>query len=188
MATSTNVAQFVGRMDKYQKAVKQASSLTAATKESVAVFEREIRRASGGDMRLSKVGTKGARVGVRTRTNKLGETTTSVLIAATGPLHLIEGPIKPHVITSKGLRGSRRSRAALVGSGGALSIRGRSRTFIGPTLKASRLKLPDGGYRFYVNHPGVSKPKKPWAKAEKDVLKLIPKIQTREFVKAMRNV
>lgn len=180
MATSTSVAQFVGRMDKYQTAAKKAASLSAVTRESRAVFEREIRRASGGDMRLSKVGAKGAAVGVRTSKTKT-DTKETVLLQASGPMQLLESKIKPHIITSKKYGGPRAGRGERVAAGTA-RLRQRS------TQRREAVIRTPYGPRAYVRHPGVSNPKRPWAKAEKDVLKLIPRIQTQEFVKAMRNV
>lgn len=61
---------------------------------------KRIRRDSGGDMRMSGVGKRGRKVGVR-----FDEQSNRVLIRATGPLHLLDRPTKAHRIPRR--RGGR---------------------------------------------------------------------------------
>lgn len=69
----------------------------AAANAAKQIHLAEIRRAAGGDLRLGGVGVAGAPVGVRYKPSASGSTA-SVFMAATGPLHLVENPIKPHPI------------------------------------------------------------------------------------------
>lgn len=84
-----------------------------------------IRAASGGDMRLSGVGRRGAKVGARFDVK--GTTNPTALIRATGPLHLVEGNTSAHRIPREGRR--RRGRARVV--------------------------VVNGHPYAYVNHPGT---------------------------------
>lgn len=72
----------------------------AAAVAAKTIHVAEIRRASGGDLRLSGVGLKGAAVGVRYQPSTVGEVS-SVFMKATGPLHLLENPSKPHPIVPR---------------------------------------------------------------------------------------
>lgn len=58
-----------------------------------------VRRATGGDLRLSGVGKKGARIGVRY--NVRGQANATAIVSATGPAQLVERDVKPHVVTSR---------------------------------------------------------------------------------------
>lgn len=105
----------------------------AAALEAKRIHLTEIRRAAGGDLRLSKVGTRGAALNVRYRA-ATSEANPVAIVQAVGPLHLLENPIKPHTMRARPRRGKR----------GVLS------TPYGP--------------RAQVQHPGVNRPKRPWAK------------------------
>lgn len=93
----------------------------------------EIRQATGGDNRLSGVGVKGARVGVRYDIK--GTDNPTALVRATGPLHLVENPVKAHEIKPKRRRG-----------------------------KTKKAVVTPAGPRASVQHPGVKSPKRPWSK------------------------
>lgn len=103
--------------------------------EAKKVIASEIRSATG-DMRMSGVGTKGARVGVRY--DMKGTENPTALVRATGPLHLVERPVKPHVIAPK--------------------KRGRG--------KRKKAVTTPYGPRASVQHPGVQNPKRPWSKGK----------------------
>lgn len=156
---SSPVARAVG-----SRMSKLSAELGAATRTAVerGAFEAkrtiaaEIRRASGGDNRLSKVGSQpGAKVGVRYDIK--GEINPTALVRATGPVHLLEHVSKAHLIIpkktgrgSKG-RGSRReNKQALYDA-----------LFGNQWAGVKPLKTPYGP-RFRVQHPGVKQPKKPF--------------------------
>lgn len=71
----------------------QLSAALAAKK----IHQARIGADSGGDSRMSGVGKSGGKVGVRYK--QQGDT---VVIEATGPLHLLERPTKPHKIRPRG--------------------------------------------------------------------------------------
>jgi hypothetical protein len=73
----------------------------------------EVTKASGGDLRLSGVGRKGAKVGVR---YKIGGASGDVeaVVSATGPLHFVEHDTKPG---PRHRRKGRRGRANAFGAG-----------------------------------------------------------------------
>ena len=113
-----------------------AVSVQRAALQAKNAQQSALRQASGGDLRMSGVGAKGARVGARYVVTKTGE----AMVFATGPVHLLEHPSQPHEITPKR---NRRKRGR--GSGPkALAM--------SPHPVAS------------VKHPGVRSPKRPWAK------------------------
>jgi hypothetical protein len=89
-------------------------------------IREEIRAATGGDMKLSGVGRKGARVGARYTVG--GTVEPSAVVRATGPLQLIERDTKPHSIVPRPRRGQKRRKA---------------------------LRLANGKFAAAVNHPGT---------------------------------
>lgn len=80
------------------RAVRKAALYTTRT------IRTEIRKATG-DMRLSGVGKRGARVGAKFQM-KRGRSSPTAEITATGPLHLIERDTSPHKIPNR--RGKKR--------------------------------------------------------------------------------
>ena len=122
------------------------------------------------DLRLSGVGKGGARINVRyTRAIE------HVLVKATGPWQFIEYDTKPHVITSKGLRGTRKSRAAAVTAGTPL----RRRTKASPT----RLNI-NGSFRAYVKHPGT-KGQHPFRDGAKRAQPELPQVAAKVYRQAI---
>jgi len=116
--------------------------------ESAALFATQSARASiragSGDGRLSQVGRSGARVGARYDIQ--GVKNPTALVRATGPLHLMDNPTRPHRITAKVRKGrSRRSRSNFYNA-----IFGGGTGFAG----ATPLRTPYGP-RFSVEHPGT---------------------------------
>lgn len=63
-----------------------------------------LRRDSGGDLKLSGVGKRGARIGARFDLD--GDT--AVAVKATGPVHFLANPMSPHRIPRQRVRGRRR--------------------------------------------------------------------------------
>jgi hypothetical protein len=84
-----------------------------------------LRRDAGGDLRLSRVGRRGAAIGARYDLRGQGRTT-SAEVKATGPVPLLANPSKPHRIPRQG---GRRRRGVIV--------------------------IPGVGVRAYANHPGT---------------------------------
>ena len=118
---------------------KAALVATTAARASIAA-------GSGGDSALSNVGRQGgAKVGARFDVK--GTQNPSALIRATGPLHLLDNPTKPHTIVPRGLKKgrSRASRGdfynALFGGGSGFG-------------SAKPLRTPYGP-RYRVQHPGT---------------------------------
>lgn len=100
----------------------------------------EIRADSGGDMRLSGVGRKGARVGARYDVK--GSINPTAIIRASGPLHFLEHDMPAHSIQPRAVRG-----------------RGSRKQFTGTRA----LMLRDGTFAASAQHPG-SRAKRPFEK------------------------
>lgn len=151
-------ASVSSRMQKLALEVQRAQR-TAVERAAFAakqVHADEIKTASGGDNRLSGVGQKGARVGVRYDVK--GTKNPTALIRATGPLHLVEHVVKPHEITPK-----RRGRGA------------RKRALATPA-----------GPRANAQHPGVRNPRRPWAKGQARAIPRIKREIEQTFTAAFR--
>jgi hypothetical protein len=99
----SDLAQIASDLPKQLKAAEQRGVRRSALLVTGGVRD-EIRGASGGDMRLSGVGRRGARVGAKFTVG--GGSDPTAIIRATGPLHLIERDTDPH-----GIRPKRRSKA-----------------------------------------------------------------------------
>lgn len=123
---ATMAARLPGELQKGQKLAVRAAAL-----EVTRGIRSEIRSASGGDNRLSGVGRRGARVGARFYMEGPPESPRAI-IQATGPLHFLEHPTRPHGIAPRG--GRRGSRA---------------------------LRLRNGQFAARVHHPGT-RPSKPF--------------------------
>jgi len=162
-------------------------TVKAALADAKKLHEREIRRDTGGDMRLTGANrAKGrpgnARVGVRTNTKGLGARTTG-FIGATGPLQLVNNDTAGHVITSAYLRGAgRRARA------GRSQVAGPG--LVGTLLKGDRravLRIPGvPGFRSSARHPGT-KGKNTWqrgAVASRPVIRKQMRQKTFDSVRA----
>lgn len=91
-------------------------------------------RAATGDMKLSGVGKRGARVGAKYTVK--GTTNPTAVVKATGPAQLLEHDTKPHTIAPRRRRGQSKARA---------------------------LRLADGRFVASVQHPGT-RAKKPYEK------------------------
>lgn len=143
--------------------VADRKSVEAAALFTVRIARAAIQAGSGGDNRLSNVG-RGARVGARYDVR--GTQNPTALVYATGPLHLLDNPTRPHQITPKVKKGrSRASRAAFYnaifgGEGGFGSAR--------------PLRTPYGP-RYRVQHPGT-KGKRTWQRSIDRAEPFLPKI------------
>lgn len=156
---ATSVAHAVqSRMAKLTKEIGAARR--TAVERGAFSAKREILaevRAATGDLRMSGVGAKGAKVGVGYDIK--GTDNPTALVKARGPVHLMENPVKPHAITPK-KRGRTKRKKAVV-------------TPYGP--------------RASVQHPGVKNPKKPWSKgvkrAEPHVRREVSNVMGRAFAR-----
>lgn len=149
---------------KMAKTIEGASveTVTAAAERAAKLQEDRIKRDSGGDSKLSGVG-KGnnragnAAVGVRVNVNKR-KTSPSALIAAKGPLQIINNDTSGHVIRSTRARG--RQRKGFVGPTLPGQFSKSNGRFMGPE-KAAVLSIPGIGARASARHPGT-KGKNTW--------------------------
>lgn len=109
MGVSRSPFEFATKLEKLVVEVGQANR--AAINAAALIVTREIRTrtaaATGGDMRLSGVGKRGARVGVGYDVK--GDRNATALIRARGPFHLVERDVKPHDIKLRRDTGKRRS-------------------------------------------------------------------------------
>jgi len=84
-------ARFPEELQRAQRRGVQRSALHVTGE-----IRHEIRVATGGDMRLSGVGRRGARVGAKYDVK--GDVNPTALIVATGPMQLLEHDTAPHEI------------------------------------------------------------------------------------------
>jgi len=111
---------FTGKLQDAQRRAVGASALHVKK-----VVGASIVGAVGADMRMSGVGKKGAKVGVRY--DVLGFANPTARVYATGPLHIVERGTKAHRIPKQ--RGARARKRLLV--------------------------IPGVGVRLWANHPGT---------------------------------
>jgi hypothetical protein len=147
---------------KMAKVIEGASveTVTLAADRAAKLQEARIKRDSGGDSKLSGVGAaKGrpgnASVGVRVKVYK-SKTRPSALIAATGPLQIINNDTAGHVIRSTRVKG--RQRKGFVGP--TLPGQFSRKNQIGPSLRPV-INIPGIGFRASARHPGT-KGKQTW--------------------------
>ena len=122
------------------------------------------------DLNLSGVGTKGAKIGVRTRVGA-----THAEVKATGPWQFIEFRTKAHVITSKRFTGPRRGRGERVAAGQRTLRAG----FRGLGVSGAAIRTPYGP-RTYVKHPGT-KGQLPFKHGVDRALPQLPKIASQVY-------
>lgn len=114
-----------------------------------------LRHAAGAGLRpgqkIRHVGKSGARWSVRYDVK--GTHNPTALVRFTGPVHIVEGSTRAHLINAARARSvsarDRREAAALfkmLGGGGKVSVR---------RSGARALALPDGNFRGSVRHPGT---------------------------------
>lgn len=157
----------------------QRTAMNRAALEAKKVLVTEIAKAVPSG-RMRNVGSPpGARVGVKYDVK--GTKNPTALVRAIGPLHLVENPIKPHMIipkkTGRGAKGRGSRRANQQALYDAL--------FGGRYAGQKPLRTPYGP-RYRVEHPGVSTPKRPWAKGMKRVPDPVRRTLERTYLDAFR--
>lgn len=103
MSANASLTAFLGRVDKAQKGITHAqaegaNAVAFAMKTSITGLMAE---ASGGDLRLSGVGKKGARIGARYKAATAGYNA-AALLHAYGPAHFVERDTSPHGLGARG--------------------------------------------------------------------------------------
>lgn len=157
MGTSYSAAQMVAKLDGFAGAIPETNKVAVgaaalAIKSSILPL---MAAATGGDLRLSGVGKRGARIGVRYDVK--GSVNPTALLYATGPAHFVERDTRRHMILPRGKgrgRVKRRQGAALVSalSGGVGGLGG----------QGGVLAFKGGGYAAYARAGGGSKGKHPF--------------------------
>lgn len=113
-----------------------------------------LRAASGGDLRLSRVRSgKGARVDVRVRLSGAGSRAVASVLPV-GPVSLVEGDTRKHrePFSYSGVTGAgNRRRYATAGQTTATGAVARRRR----RVRSDLLSIPGVGVRTYVDHPGT---------------------------------
>ena len=131
MGVSRSPQELAAKLNRYAVEVGRANrtGVEAAALAVKRTTEPLVRNATGGDMRLSGVGKRGAKIGVRYTVR--GTEDATAIVKATGPAQLIERDQPPHLVASKyaprslakgfgrGRAGARRGLADRVGSTGA---------------------------------------------------------------------
>ena len=140
----------------------ESTGVRKATIRATNLIRDEIRGVTG-DMRLSGVGKKGARVGARYDKHFAAtEDAPAMEIKATGPLHLIERDTRAHLILPRG--------QTFTAKGGRRSGR-------------KALKIGDE-FRLYAEHPGTSG-KRPFARGVARARPEVPRLIQTEVRKEM---
>ena len=155
MGTSKSGAELAAKLHRAGAVVvngnrSNVEALSLAIKTSVLA---EAAPATGGDLKFS--GAKNGKVGVRYDLMS-GGAVAQAKVRATGPMHWLEGGVKPHGIAPKGAGGNRAARSAAAASIG----RGRSVSFGG---RGGFLKFKDGTFAKYARNAGGLPAKNVWS-------------------------
>jgi hypothetical protein len=147
---------------KFQRTIDDFDDLTLAqVKEASQIIKTEVTRRA--PKKLSGVGKRGARIGVRYNVDRFGDAfEAKSLVFATGPFHLIERPTEAHRIPKAEVGRGRRRRA-------------NTALIVVPGAQQSGRRGPRGVRRFA--HVKGTKGKYPWrrgnAAAEDDVRRVL---------------
>ena len=128
MGTSRNPAELSAKFGSFIHDLERGELTREAVEASAVEYKQAgvlaYRRATGGDLKLSRVGRAGGRIGVR-YSEPTGTTNAATVVRVTGPAHLIDHPTRPHRIPKQRGRGRRRV-----------------------------VNIPGVGVRAHANHPG----------------------------------
>lgn len=181
--TGPDIGQVMGRIGMSIRG-GTLETLTLASLEAKKIEQREIQKASGGDMRMSGVGRARGRQGnakVGVRYDIRGGEVPWSKIKATGPLHLLERDTGGRVIRSAYLRGAGRKY-----SGQKAPIQGPG--LMGRNFRGDRravLNIPGIGYRRSARHPGT-KGKHPFAIGQKKAIKPVQRIMRQRTFRVIK--
>lgn len=153
----------------------QARGVRAAALEATTLIRAEIRKASGGDMRLSGAARNGKGAKVGAGFDIKGSTNPTALIRAYGPIQLIERDTAPHLIMA---------RSRFVIRGGVRVRQGR-RSAAGRRLRGKAALTIGGGFYASAQHPGT-KGKRPFARGAERAAPLTPRLFQAEIDKGLR--
>lgn len=174
MGTSRGRAELSRKIAKVPAAMaKDAPNVADAVARNMkSEVEQRTRRDLGSDMAFT--GSGGGRPKrVRVRTKREGS---AVLVKATGPMHWLEGGVKPHVIVSKKFGRTRSTKGGRRLKGGGLSeaklgttdfvsqafgFGARSVSF--GTGRNGALAFADGNFRPYARRAGKFPAKRTWS-------------------------
>lgn len=190
MATGIKGPKIGAGLTKMAKTIEGSSvaTVTASADRAAKIHEAKIRSDSGGDGMLSGVGAaKGrpgnAKVGVRVKVDKR-KTRPSALIAATGPLQIINNDTAGRVIRSAYTYG--KSRKGFEGPTLPGQFSARKKNMIGPVLSNKAvLNIPGIGFRASARHPGT-KGKKTWQAGGKVAAPVIRKSMSQRTFNVMK--
>lgn len=139
----------------------QGRGVQKAALETKNLINTEIRKVTG-DMRMSGVGKRGAKVGARYDIK--GSTNPTALVTAIGPIHLIERSVSPHLITP----------------------RSKQRTAKGRRRRGRKALAFNGGVYASAFHPGVRRSSGPFAKGAEKAAKVTPQIFKQQIENGLR--
>lgn len=190
MGTSRTPKELARKLDRWADGIARQNR-TAVEQAALAVKETTvplIRQATGGDMRLSGVGRKGgAKIGVRYDVK--GNERAVAIVKATGPAHLAERDVKPHVVVSRyapkkfGRSRARRGASANAAAAfNALAGRGGASGGFGWNRRAV-IRFGNVVARYAINSGG-SKGRKPYERGFSRGAEIAPKV----YLKTQRQV
>lgn len=114
--------------------------------------------------------------------NIKGTRNPTALVSYRGPVHWFQGGTRPHFITPKGFRGSRRSRGERAAGGLGNRV---SAAKVGRGANQA-MRLPDGGIRRTVWHPGMRA--RPFFRGVKrQVEKKVPEVAAKRLNRNIRD-
>lgn len=124
----------------------------------------------------------GRKVAIRDST--VGTAKVTTLISWVGPVHLVEGPTKAHVIAAKGLTTRGGARSKLLGSRASFGGSARG-SFAGSSARKGKRGLKIGpNVRAYAFHPGT-KGRGFWERNKADAYRIGPLIYKQSAIPSM---
>jgi hypothetical protein len=150
--TGPSIPDIMGRLG---GAIKkgQTETLYKASAKAKTIQQQHMRSAIGGDMRMSNVGKRGARISIRYKVGKKGELPWAS-ISVRGPAQMIERDTRAHMIYPRGTKGARNRNRV---KAGPIAVKHKRGNMIMP---------PVSDFRKSAFHPGT-KGKHPFARGQK---------------------
>jgi hypothetical protein len=181
MGTSRSGAQLAAKFDKVgrvvlegnERKVKRGAEIVRTSVLALAVPK------TGGDLKFSGAGNK--RLGVSTKLVSGGQNAQAVA-RAIGPMHWLEGGVKPHGVAPKGSGGSRAARSAAAGS------IGRGVSGVSFNGRGGFLRFADGTIAKYARNAGGLPASNVWSNGVDRAAPLYGKDATAQTVRDMSSV